>query len=196
MPGCFGAYRVAALAVALPLVAACGAAQFVAPYATQANLQRFSTAAQEAVACRAAAARNTRYRILERRLPLADIGSASLVQMTDPEFATPSEIAALDAWTSDLTVCRERLLTVTSDTLPAFGPIIEASRDDDDATFVELAQHKLSWGKAVMRLKQTRTKLRSTLLAHADQVTGESRRLEQEQLNRRVKLLSTVLDIL
>lgn len=129
-------------------------------------------------------------------MPLDDIGRASLLQMADPELVTSSEVAALDAWTGDLNACRERLLQVANKTLPAFGPIVEASRDDDDAIFVELAQRKLTWGRAVMRLKSTRTRLRADLIARADQVLGEARKLEQQQLNRRVTLLSTVVDIL
>lgn len=180
----------------LPVLAGCGASQAFAPYATQADLQRFAATAHASVDCRAAAARNPRYRILDRRMPLADIGAASLGQMTDQDLATNGEVAALAAWTAELNACRAPILQVANETFPAFGPIIEAARDDDDAILVDLAQRKLPWGKAVLRLKGTRTKLRADLIAHSDQVLGESRRLQQEQLNRRVKLLSTVLDIL
>ena len=195
MVGRFRRWRPAGLA-ALSVLASCGASQLFTPYASRANLQRFAAAAQAAMECRAAAARNPQYRILDRRIPLADVGAATLHQMADPDLVASSEVAALDAWLGELNACREKLLQAANDTLPAFGPIIEASRDDDDAIFVELAQHKLTWGNAVMRLKSTRTKLSADLIARADQTLGESRRLEQEQLNRRVKLLSAVADFL
>ena len=163
---------------------------------SQDDLQRFVVAAQDAVGCRATAARNPRYLVLDRHMPLADVGSASLPQMLDRTLATGAEVSALDAWDHDVNACRERLLQVTDRTLPSFGPIIEASRDADDAVFVKLAQHRLTWGEAVMRLKDNRTKLRASVVDRADQVTAELGRAQQEQLGRRTAILSSVIRIL
>ena len=76
---------------------------------------------------------------------------------------------------------------MTDETLPAFGPIIEASRDDDDAVFVKLAQHRLTWGEAVMRLKDNRTRLRASVVDRGDQVLADLGRAQQEQLGRRTR---------
>jgi hypothetical protein len=155
------------------------------------DLQRFVAAANDALACRTTAAQNPRYPILDERMQLTDIGSASLPQMTDSGLATWAQILALDAWSRDLNRCPEPLLQATYNTLPCFGPIIEAARDEDDATFVQLTEQKVAWGNAVMQLKRNRTRLRADLTARADQVLAELGK--QEQLNRRATLLSSII---
>jgi hypothetical protein len=87
-------------------------------------------------------------------------------------------------------------LQVTYNTLPSFGPIIEAARDRDDATFVQLTERKVTWGEAVMRLRKTRTTLRADLTAHADQVLAELGKQEEEQRNRRATILSSIMRVL
>ncbi len=47
-----------------------------------------------------------------------------------------------------------------------------------------------------MRLKSNRTELRARLIARADQVIAEIDKLQQEQLNRRTTILSSVIRIL
>ena len=189
---CFGT-----LAGTMPLVAAaCAGLSQIEIRNTELDLQRFVGATNDAIACRATAAQNPRYRILDERIPLTDIGSASLPQMTDPGLATRAQISALDAWSHDLDACREPLLQVTYNVLPSFGPRIEAARDEDDATFVQLAEHKVTWGEAVMRLKRNRTTLRANLTARADQVLAELGKQQQEQLNRRATILSSIIRVL
>jgi len=185
------------LAGTVPLVAAaCAGLPQLEIRNTELDLQRFVAATNDAIACRATAAQNPRYRILDERMPLTDIGSASLPQMTDPSLATRAQISALDTWSHDLNACREQLLQVTYNTLPSFGPIIETARDQDDATFVQLTEHKVTWGEAVMRLKGNRTTLRADLTAHADQVLAELDKQQQEQLNRRATILSSIIRVL
>jgi hypothetical protein len=178
----------------MPLVtAACAGPSQLEGRNIELDLQRFIAATNDAIACRITAAQNPRYRILAERMPLTDIGSASLPQMTDPGLATRAQILSLDAWSHDLNACREPLLQVTYNTLPSFGPIIEAARDEDDATFVQLAEHKVTWGEAVMRLKRNRTTLRANLTARADQVLAELGKQEEEQRNRRATILSSII---
>jgi hypothetical protein len=182
------------LAGLMPLaVAACAGLPQLEIRNSELDLQRFVVATNDAIACRTAAAQNPRYRILDERMPLTDIGSASLPQMTDPDLATRAQILALDTWSRDLNRCREPLLQATYNTLPSFGPIIEAARDEDDATFVQLTEHKVTWGKAVTQLKRNRTTLRANLTAGADQVLAELGKQEQEQLNRRATIVSSII---
>jgi hypothetical protein len=189
---CFGM-----LAGTMPLLAAaCVAPAQLEIRNAELDLQRFVAATNDAIACRATAAQNPRYRILDERMPLTDIGSASLPQMADPSLATRAQIPALHAWSHDLNACREQLLQVTYNTLPSFGPIIEAARDQDDATFVQLTERKVTWGEAVMRLKKNRTTLRADLTARADQVLAELGNQQQEQLNRRATILSSIIRVL
>ncbi len=119
----------------------------------QNSLQRFRAATEKAIECRDRAARNPRYQSLDQRMPLTDIGAARLSQMADTRHATNNEIIALGAWLSDIDICRDRLLRSTDKTIPGFGPVIEASWNDDDVVFVNLAHHKVTWGEAIMRLR-------------------------------------------
>jgi hypothetical protein len=160
------------------------------------EVEQFRAAVREAVNCRTAAARNQRYAGLDVRMPLADIAEASLPQMIDPHLATSDEIATLDGWTRDVGACRDRLLPVTYATLPSFGPIIEQARDNDDAVYVMITQHKLTWGQGVMRLKVNQTELRAALIARTDQLIVRIGNAQEQERNRRTTILSSVIRIL
>jgi hypothetical protein len=186
----------AAFAVAIALLGACADSLPQSRIDTQNSLWRFRAVARDAVQCRATAARNPRYQILNQHMPLANIDDANLSQMIDQKFATNSEIAVLDSWTRDVNGCLERLFREINGTIPAFGPIIEASWDDDIAVFVKLAHRQMSWGEAVMRLKSNTTKLRAAVIARADQVSAEISKMEQAQFDRRTAIITSVIGIL
>lgn len=189
--------RVTSVGAAMLALAAC-AVPSAPPYGQteEDEGERFRAAVLTAVDCRTMAARNRRYVNLSTRMPLADLAEASLPQMTDPRFATSGEIATLDAWTRDVGACWNQLLLVTYTTLPGFGPIIEQGRDNDDAVYVMLARHKLTWGQGVMRLKVNRTELRAALIAQADQITARIGNAQEAERNRRTTILSSVIRIL
>ena len=190
-------WRYAAVLAALSLLGACAVqSQSAGMQMSQDNLQRFATAADQAAECRRSVAENPAYRLLRRHMPLTNVGSATLPQMAAAELATADEIVVLDAWASDLNACRERLLQEADSTFPTFGPIIEQGRNDDNAVFVMLARHDLTWGDAVMRLMSNRTKMRSDLIKGADQILSDLVRLQQAQLGRRTTIMSSIIRIL
>jgi hypothetical protein len=186
----------APFAVAIALLGACAGSLHQSQIDTQNNLQRFREAARDAVQCRATAARDPRYQILNQHMPLANIDDANLSQMIDERFATNSEIAVLASWIRDVNGCLERLLRETNATISAFGPIIEASWNNDIAVFVKLAHRQMNWGEAVMRLKSNTTKLRADVIARADQVSAELSKMEQAEFNRRTAIITSVIGIL
>jgi hypothetical protein len=189
--------RAGSAAVAVALLSGCAfPSQTANLYAAKRDLAFFRSAAQQAVTCRAAATANPRYAILAPHVDLNDVGTTTLPQMIDPALATPAETAALHAWAREVNTCREQLLVSVESTLPSFGPLIERGRDDDDAIFVKLAEHKISWGEAVVALKTNRTNLRGDIVAKADQVDANFNKLRQDQLNRRADLLSSAIRIL
>ncbi|HQT79048.1 MAG TPA: hypothetical protein PLD10_18500 [Rhodopila sp.] len=181
----------------MPLLGACtGAVQQAQMQHAQDNLNRFLAATQQAVSCRVTAAQSPRFEILNRRMPLTDVGAATLPQMIAPGYASSAEVSALDEWLRVVNTCRGQLLQATTNTLPSFVPIIEASRDNDDAAFVGLARHKHTWGETIMRLKDNRTRFRAALIARADQAGADLSTLQQQQLDRRATVLSSVIRIL
>lgn len=188
---------VAILGLVVVLLGACTSQEQKAQVqALDSALLRARMATREAVDCRDRLAQAPRYRVLAQRMPLTDIGAATLPQMADPGLATREEIAALDDWTRNLNICRERLLLAIDTALPSLGPIIEAARDDDAAAFVALAHHRLTWGATVMRLMKNRTKLRAALIAQANRTVTDISRLQQQELDRRTTILSSVIRIL
>jgi hypothetical protein len=192
---------VAACAVAMALLGACADSESrsqmkAQKMQAQENLRRFREAAQQAVHCRAAAAGNSRYQVLNEHLPLADLDDATLFQMTDKEFATDSEIAALDVWTRDTNRCLAPLLREADATIPSFGPIVEASWNDDTAVFVKLAHREMTWGEAVIRLKSNTTKMRADLIARADQVSAQISKVDQTEYNRSTSIITSIIGIL
>jgi hypothetical protein len=77
-------------------------------------------------------------------------------------------------------------------------PAIELGRpvDEDDATFVQLAEYKVTCGKSVMQLRRNSMELHADLIARAGQVLAELGKLQQEQINRRATILSSIIRIL
>ncbi len=189
-------WRVAALAVTASLFGACTSSPLQSKLNTQNNLRQFRVATQRAIECRTKAAQDPRYQVLREQIPLTNIDAAQLSQMADQKFATKGEILALDSWTGDVNACLERLLREVDTTIPSFGPIIEASWNDDNTVFVKLAHHQTTWGDAIMSLKRNKTKLRTDLIARADQVAAEVTKMEQAQFNRRTAIISSVIGIL
>jgi chorismate mutase len=79
---------------------------------------------------------------------------------------------------------------------PALGPSLMASWNDDIALFVKLVHRRMSWGEAVMRLKNNRAKLRADVIARADQVSAELSKMERAQYDRRTAIVTSVIGIL
>ena len=198
MVSCAALSRAAvAIGIGASVLAGCAAPeQQMNLMATKRNLAKFISAAQDEAACSAAAGANPAYAPLRPHMPWEDIGQASLSQMTDQSHATDEEIAALDTLNRALAQCRNQLLAVTQSTLPSFGPLIEHGRDQDDAVFVKLAERKITWGDAVMALKANRTALRSDVIANAEKVDSNLDKMQQNQINRRTTLLSSVIRII
>jgi hypothetical protein len=192
---------VAACAIAMALLGACADSESrsqmkAQKMQAQENLRRFREAAQQAIHCRAEAARNSRYDVLNEHMPLTDLDDATLAQMTDRELATDSEIAALDSWTRDMNRCLEPLLREANATIPSFGPIVEASWDSDTVVFVKLAHRETTWGEAVIRLKSNTTKMRADLIARADQVSAQISKVDQTEYNRSTSIITSIIGVL
>lgn len=185
-----------ALAVTVPLLGACSGSVWQSERSTENSLRDFRAAAQRATECRALAARNPRYHILQEHMPLTDIQAATLSQMASQKFATKDEISALGYWTSDLNACLEPLLQKADATIPGIGPILEAWWDDDNVVFVKLVHHQVTWGEVVVRLRSNRTKMRANAIARADRVSEDISKMELAQFNRRTAIVSSVIGIL
>jgi hypothetical protein len=187
-------WRVAlAFTVAIPVLGDCGLDEAAKTLHTENSLRRFRDASQDAVECRAALARDPKYRILDQHMPLTDIDAASLSQMADLELATKGEISALNAWVRELKPCRDRLTQAIIITLPSFRPIFEAGWNDDEAVFVKLAHHKLAWGEAILALKSNATKLQTEVISRAEQVLAEIEKQEETQISRRTAIMGAVI---
>jgi hypothetical protein len=192
---------VAVCAVAIALLGACADSESrsqvkAQKMQAQEDLRRFREAAQQAVHCRAEAARDSRYQVLSEHMPLTDLDDSTLSQMTDKKFATDSEIAALDAWTRDMNRCLEALVREANATIPSFGPIVEASWDSDTVVFVKLAHREMTWGEAVIRLKSNTIKMRADLIARADQVSAQISKVDQTEYNRSTSIITSIIGIL
>ena len=76
---------------------------------------------------------------------------------------------------------------------PLYVPIVLTGWSNDDEVLVLLAQRKLTWGDAVMRLRVNRAE---TLTKVADQLSRSMAQLNQEReaaLSRRVSFINAVL---
>ena len=101
-------------------------------------------------------------------MPLVDVNEATLTQMTDTSLATRNDYYVIADWQRDIRACRARLLEVIEREDPLYVPIVLIGWNNDDEVLVLLAQRKLTWGDAVMRLRVNRAE---TLTKVADQLS-------------------------
>jgi hypothetical protein len=70
------------------------------------------------------------------------------------------EIVALTDWSNDMQQCRNEVVAAGAhDSLSGYVPIVLAEWDRQDRVVVQLIQRKVSWGEAVLRLRESRTVL-------------------------------------
>jgi len=105
--------------------------------------------------------------------------------MTDARLISPPERAALTAWSRDLQQCGSQVIaTMMRDGLSSYVPILLASRDRQDQILVLLAQRKIPWGEAVLRLRASRTALLKDITEKSDWRSAEfSRSTETTRAN-------------
>jgi hypothetical protein len=143
--------------------------------------------------CRSSVSGTPEYRTLAPHMPLVDVNEATLTQMTDTSLASRDDFYVIADWQRDIRACRARLLEVIEREDPLYIPIVLTGWNNDDEVLVLLAQRKLTWGDAVMRLRVNRAE---TLTKVADQLSRSMAQLNQEReaaLSRRVSFINAVL---
>jgi hypothetical protein len=143
--------------------------------------------------CRSSVSGTPEYRSLAQHMPLVDVNEATLTQMTDTSLATRNDFYVIADWHRDIRACRVRLLEVIEREDPLYIPIVLTGWNNDDEVLVLLAQRKLTWGGALMRLRANRAEM---LAKAADQVSRSMAQLNQEKeaaLSRRVSFINAVL---
>jgi hypothetical protein len=153
-------------------------------------------ASRAADACRAEIAAKTQYAALAARMPLDDIDRATLPQMTDQRLISEAERAAPFAWSADVRTCSEAALATAMRALPAFAPIIMQARAANDAILALLAERKLAWGAAVVRLRENRARALGKVADRTIEVVVQSARAEQTELARRTSVVNALIGIL
>jgi hypothetical protein len=141
--------------------------------------------------CRSSVSSMPEYRSLAKHMPLVDVNEATLTQMTDTSFATRNDYYVIADWQRDIRACRARPLEVIEREDPLYVPIVLTGWNNDDV--VLLAQRKLTWSDAVMRLRANRAEM---LAKVADQLSWSMAQLNQEReaaLSRRVSFINAVL---
>jgi hypothetical protein len=155
----------------------------------------FTSVSHEANACRSHVAADPRYRQLAVHMPLVQPFDTTLVQLTDPRFASHDDIVALGYWLDDMQSCRAHLSDAVLRAFPVALSVLVAGWNRDDETFADLADHKLAWGPAVRRLRNNRAE---TLKELTDQMLTMAKQLnsnEQAELSRRVAVLNAITNL-
>jgi hypothetical protein len=147
-------------------------------------------------ACRAVIAAKPRYALLAAHMPLDDIDRSTLLQMTDQQLITDAERAALFAWNQELRTCSDAALATAMRSLPVFAPIIMEARAENDAILALLAERKLTWGAAVVRLRTNRARALGKVADRATEMIVQSTRAEQTELARRTSVLNALIGTL
>jgi hypothetical protein len=143
--------------------------------------------------CRSSVSGTPEYRSLAQHMPLVDVNEATLTQMTDTSLATRNDYYVISDWQRDIRACRARLLEVIERADPLYVPIVLTGWNNDDEVLVLLAQRKLAWGEAIMRLRANRAE---TLTKVADQLSRSMAQLNQEKqaaLSRRASFINALI---
>jgi hypothetical protein len=147
-------------------------------------------------ACRAEIAAKPRYVLLAVHMPLDDIDRSTLAQMSDQQLITDAERAALFAWNADLRTCSDAALATSMRAVPAFAPIIMEARAENDAILALLAERKLTWGTAVVRLRTNRAHALGKVADRATDLIVQIARTEQAEEARRISVLNALIGTL
>jgi hypothetical protein len=153
------------------------------------------TIEREAVACYRSIASEARYQHLTRLLPLAAPFRASVIQMINTARANDAEISALTAWTQDLQKCRRQVIGYVRQSSPLSLALVLSAWADEDAVFVGVIQHKLSWGVAATRLRAIQVKLLSGLTDRAIEIDAQLNSAKQAELSRRVAFFDALTNL-
>ncbi len=153
-------------------------------------------ASRAADACRAEIAAKPRYALLAAHMPLDDIDRSTLAQMTDQRLITDAERAALFAWNEELRTCSDAALATAMRSLPAFAPIIMEARAENDAILALLAERKLTWGAAVVRLRTNRARALGKVADRATEMIVQLTRAEQAEEARRTSVVNALIGTL
>ena len=143
--------------------------------------------------CRSSVSGRPEYRSLAQHMPLVDVNEATLTQMTDTSLAIRNDFYVIADWHRDIRACRVRLLEVIEREDPLYVPIVLTGWNNDDEVLVLLAQSKIAWGDAVMRLRANRAE---TLTKVADQLARSMAQRTQEReaaLSRRVSFINALV---
>jgi len=143
--------------------------------------------------CRSSVSGTPEYRTLAPHMPLVDVNEATLTQMADTSLASRDDFYVIADWQRDIRACRARLLEVIEREDPLYVPIVLTGWNNDDQVLVLVAQRKLTWGVAVMRLRVNRAE---TLTKVAEQLSRSMAQLNQEReaaLSRRMSFINAVL---
>ena len=190
-----GAYGHVILALRLLVVIPClmGAACASSDIESRGLAETAESSIRAGSECRSSVSGTPEYRSLAQHMPLVDVNEATLTQMTDTSLATRNDYYVIADWQRDIRACRARLLEVIEREDPLYVPIVLIGWNNDDEVLVLLAQRKLTWGDAVMRLRVNRAE---TLTKVADQLSRSMAQLNQEKeaaLSRRVSFINAVL---
>ncbi|MBN9510327.1 MAG: hypothetical protein J0I21_14580 [Alphaproteobacteria bacterium] len=153
-------------------------------------------ASRAADTCRAEIAARPRYALLAARMPLDDIDRSTLLQMTDPAHITNAERTVLFAWNDELRTCSDAAVATAMRSLPSFAPIILEARAENDAILALLAERKLTWGAAVVRLRTNRARTLGKVADRATELVVQITRTKQAELARRTSTLNALIGTL
>jgi hypothetical protein len=176
----FGYLGIRCSRLLLLLIAACQGGEI------KPDLSALETTAKQAQECHDVAARKPEYQVLQAHMPLAGIDQADLRQMADERLISSSEIVALTDWSNDMQQCRNEIVAAgADDSLSGYVPIVLAEWDRQDQVVVQLIQRKISWGEAVLRLRESRTTLLTGINEESQRRgTALTRSAEAQRANR------------
>lgn len=153
------------------------------------------TASRDATACRNTVAAKPRYQGLARHMPLEVIFDATLLQMTDTAQATADDVVMLGLWLSDTRECRRKFADALLDVMPTALPVLAANWNKDDKTFVQLAMRKLTWGQAVIKIRENRAEMLDAISHQILQLAQQLNAERQAELSRRVAIFNALTNL-
>lgn len=167
------ANRFATAAAVAVLLAACGTPAQQQYLALGRDTEAVGAAASQ---CLAAVMATPEWAALAHRVPI-DSRAPTLAQLSDPDRATPDEIAPLTVVHARVSACRRQAVDGLA-RAPGLAAILQRGYAAADNDLVAVMQRRMSWGEANTRARDRAIAMQTAAAAEMQRIAG---RLEQQR---------------
>lgn len=135
-------------------------------------------------ACAASIYNSPEFASLRPHVP-PSASDTTLEQLSDPSFATPSEVQAIFSTHPKFQECRKALLNGLAQSEPSLVPILTAAYNKNEDDLLALIQRKVAWGEYTHLIRDRATETQATIQAEDRRVVSGLQQEHQTEMAQR-----------